>query len=189
MKKLLLFLLCLTLIPLAAQATSLALDFNNDSAEVRLDLPISNDDYGKAIFGGRFLYNDDEDTEMVSVELKFMGDPGAVPGLQVGAGFFGYIGESHVNYDFNNLGVGLMAEYSPATLQGLGFSTRLVYSPDIFSWQDSDGLIEFNVRVNYAITPKVKVYVGYQKIEGEIDGFNQDVDIDDDARVGLLVHF
>ena len=189
MKKLLLFLFCLVFTPMLANATMVALDFNDDSAEFRLDVPLSGDNYGRAIAGGRFLYNDDEDTEMLGFELKFMGDPGAVPGLEVGAGFIGYFGESHEVYDFVNVGVGLMADYSPATLQGLGFSTRLVYAPSIFSWEDSDGLFEYNVRVGYAITPKAKVYVGYQSIEGEVDGFNQDVDIDEDARFGLQVHF
>ena len=189
MKRLILFVLCLTLMPLSAQATSMALDFNNDSAEFRLDVPMSKDEYGAAIIGGRYLYNEDENTDMVSVEFKFVGDPGAIPGLEVGAGFIGYIGETQDLYDFNNLGVGLMAKYSPATLQGLGFTARIVYSPDIFSWQDSDGLFELNTRVSYSITPKVKVYAGYQKIELELDGVNQDIDVDDDVRVGLQVQF
>ena len=136
MKRLILFVLCLTLMPLSAQATSMALDFNNDSAEFRLDFPINKDEYGASIIGGRYLYNEDENTDMGSIEFKFVGDPGAIPGLEVGAGFIGYIGETQDFFDFNNLGVGLMAEYSPATLQGLGFSARIVYSPDIFSWQD-----------------------------------------------------
>lgn len=189
MKRLILFLACLVLVPLSAQATTLALDFNDDSAEVRFDVLLTGDDYGKSIFGGRYLYNDDEETEMIGVELKFVGDPGAVPGLEVGAGFIGYIGESHDVFDYSNVGVALMADYSPATMQGLGFSGRLVYSPDIFSWQDSDGMFEYNLRVSYAITPKVRVYIGYQDIEAEVDGFRQDVDIDEDARVGLQVRF
>ena len=189
MKRIILFMMCLMLVPFAAQATTLALDFNDDSAEVRFDMRLTGDDYGRSIFGGRYLYNDDEESKMIGVELKFVGDPGAVPGLEVGAGFIGYIGESYDVYDFSNVGVGLMADYSPGTLQGLGFSGRLVYSPDIFSWQDSDGLFEYNLRVNYAITPKVKVYVGYQSIESEVDGTGIDVDIDEDARVGLQVSF
>lgn len=188
MKKIVLFIL-LVLVPFSAQATMMALDFNDDSAEVRLDLLLSGDGYGKAVVGGRYLYNDDEDTKMGGVELKFLGDPGALPGLEVGAGFIGYFGESHDNFDFSNVGVGLMADYSPATLQGLGFSTRLVYAPSIFSWQDSDGLFEYNARVSYAITPMVKVYVGYQKIEAEVDDSNRDVDIDKDVRFGLQVNF
>lgn len=190
MKKLLITLFAITLLPAGVMATTIGLDFNDDSAEVRLDLPISQDYYGRAVFGGRFLYNEDEDTEMIGAELKFMGDPGAVPGLELGAGFIGYIGESHEVFDFTNVGVGLLADYAPATFRGLGLSTRVVYSPDIFSWQDSDGLLEFNLRTSYAITPLVKVYVGYQSIEGEFDdGTDRDVDIDEDVRVGLEVKF
>jgi hypothetical protein len=189
MKKFILVLTFLVLVPGSVLATTMALDFNDDSAEVRADFVINRDDYSTALLGGRFLYNDDEESEMISIELKFLGDPGSVPGLEVGAGFIGYIGESYDVYDFSNVGVGLMADYSPGTLQGLGFSGRLVYSPEIFSWQDSDGLFEYNLRVNYAITPKVKVYVGYQSIESEIDGSSNDVDIDDDVRVGLRVQF
>ncbi len=189
MKKFLLLVLCAMLLPLSAKATMLALDFNDDSAEVRFDVELTGDDYGRSVLGGRYLYNDDEESEMISVELKFLGDPGAVPGLEVGAGFIGYVGESHDVFDFSNVGVGLMADYTPATLQGLGFAGRLVYSPDIFSWQDSDGLFEYHLRINYAITPKVKVYAGYQSIESEVDGSKVDVDIDEDARVGLQVRF
>ena len=72
MKKIYLLILCATLIPISANATMMALDFNDDSAEVRLDYPLSGDDYGRAVFGGRFLYNDDEETEMLGVELKFV---------------------------------------------------------------------------------------------------------------------
>ena len=189
MKNILLLVLCLILVPFSANATSLGLDFNNDSAEVRLDFVLSGDDYGTAILGGRYLYNDDEQSETLGVEMKFVGDPGAVPGLEVGAGFIGYIGTTDYNYDFNNVGIALLADYAPGSLQGLGFSGRLVYAPSIFSWQDSDGLFEYNLRVNYAITPKVKVYGGYQKIESEVDGVNADVDIDDDFRIGLQVKF
>ena len=189
MKKLILFVCCLLVVPFSAQATKLALDFNNESAEFRLDVPLTSDEYGRSVLGGRYLYNEDENTDMGTVEFKFFGDPGAIPGLEVGAGFIGYIGETQDFFDFNNIGVGLMADYSPGRLQGLGFSARVVYSPDIFSWQDSDGLFEFNTRVSYAITPRVKVYAGYQRIELEIDGLNQDIDVDDDARVGLQVQF
>jgi hypothetical protein len=189
MKKLILFMVCMSLVPFSAQATTMALDFNDDSAEVRFDMKLTGDDYGQSIVGGRYLYNDDEETEMISAELKFVGDPGAVPGLEVGAGFIGYIGESHNSFDFSNVGVGLMADFAPGNLQGLGFSGRLVYSPDIFSWQDSDGMFEYNIRVSYAITPKVKVYVGHQGIEADVDGSNLEVDIDDDTRVGLQVKF
>ena len=189
MKKLLITLLLFSLLPAGAAATTIGLDFNDDSAEFRLDLPLRQDHYGRAVFGARFLYNEDEDTEMIGAELKFLGDPGAVPGLEVGAGFIGYYGEAHETFDFGNVGVGLLANYAPATLRGLGLSTRVVYSPDIFSWQDSDGLLEFNLRAGYAITPLVKVYVGYQGIEGEVDGIDRDVDIDEDVRVGLEVRF
>jgi len=189
MKRVILFLACLLLVPVAALATSLGLDFNDDSAEVRVDFVLSGDEYGTALLGGRYLNNDDEESEMISVELKFVGDPGSVPGLEVGAGFIGYVGESYDVYDFTNVGVALMADYAPGSLRGLGFSGRLVYAPDIFSWRDSDGLFEFNLRANYAITPKVKVYVGYQSIESEVDGSNADLDVDDDARIGLQVQF
>ena len=189
MKRYLLVMLCLLFLPMTANAGTAALEFNDESAEMRLDVPLSEDSYGKVMVGGRLLFNDDEETEMASVEFKVVGDPGSVPGLEVGAGFVGYVGESHDVYDFNNVGIALMADYAPPTLQGLGFSVRASYAPDIFSWQDSDGLFEFNTRVYYALTPKVKVYAGYQSIEGEIDGLSRGVDLDKETRVGLMLVF
>ncbi|PLX97718.1 MAG: hypothetical protein C0623_14815, partial [Desulfuromonas sp.] len=150
MKRITGLIVCLMLVPFSAQATKLALDFNNESAEIRLDVPLTADEFGRSVIGGRYLYNEDEDTDMGTAEFKFFGEPGAVPGLEVGAGFIGYVGETQDILDFRNIGIGVMASYAPGQLQGLGFSARVVYSPDIFSWGDSDGLTEFNTRVSYA---------------------------------------
>ena len=41
------------------------------------------------------------------------------------------------------------------------------FAPKVFSFIDSDGLIEGSGRIFYAVTPKVHIYVNYQRVVGD----------------------
>jgi hypothetical protein len=171
-----------------AEAGAVGLDFNNDSAEGRLSLVLTEDNYGKVLFNGRYLYNDDEDTNLGSTALSFYGDPGNIPGLTVGAGFIGYFGKSHKVYDTINVGLLGELEYMPAELAGVGFGAKLGYAPKVFSFRDSDGLLEYSGQVFYTVTPKIHVYINYQGIEGNAE-VGSNIKIDRDLRFGLRAFF
>jgi hypothetical protein len=171
-----------------AEAGSVGLDFNNDSAQGYVSLSLVEDDYGKVHFNGRYLYNSDEDTNLGSGGLVFYGKPGNVPGLTVGAGFIGYYGKSQKVYDTLNVGLTGEVEYMPAELAGVGFGAKLAYSPKVFSFRDSDGLFEYSSQAFYAVTPKIHVFIQYQGIEGNRD-VGSDIKLDRDLRVGLRGYF
>jgi hypothetical protein len=166
---------------------SIGLDFNNDSAEGRVSFSLTEDEYGKVLFNGRYLYNSDEDTNLGSAAICFYGEPGNIPGLTIGAGFIGYVGKSHKN-DTLNIGLKGEIEYMPAQLAGIGFGAKVGYAPKVFSFRDSDGLIEYSSQVFYAVTPKIHVYLNYQHIDGDTDT-NQSIKIDRDLRFGLRGFF
>ena len=170
-----------------AMAGSLGLDFNNDSAEGSVSFTMNEDEYGKVLFNGRYLYNSAEDTNLGSTAINFYGKPGNIPGLTIGAGFIGYVGKSHKS-DTLNVGLKGEAEYMPAQLAGVGFGAKVAFAPKVFSFMDSEGLLEYSGQVFYAVTPKIHVYVVYQGIDGETD-MNNDIKIDRDLRFGLRGFF
>lgn len=185
------FLLTLMLLLLSfslASAASVRLDFNNDSAEAAIAAPLADDDLGQVILGGRFLYNDHERTHLGFLHLDFVGEPGNVPGLNLGAGFFVSYGDTHKYYDTMNIGLGVQAKYAPAELKGLGLGAHLNVAPKVFSFRDSDGFYDVGGKVYYAITPKVQIYVGYQHIRGKFDNGPKQT-FDRDLRLGIEAYF
>ena len=171
-----------------AMAGSFGLDFNNNSAEGRLSLPLNEDDYGTTLFNASYLYNSDKRTNLLTTAVGFYGEPGNIPGLTLGAGFIGYFGNTHKTYDNLNVGLEGEAEYMPAALKGVGFGARLGFAPKVFSFMDSEGLFEWSARVFYAVTPKIHLYVNYQRITGDYKSANN-VTLDSDARFGIRAFF
>jgi len=175
-----------------AAANSLELNFNDDSAQARLGMIINQDAYGTSLFDFRGMFNDENELNgwMVSAGLDFIGEPGNVPGLELGIVADLKVGESDVeDSDFGAAGVGGLVRYFPPALGGFGFAGRLVYSPKIFTMLEAERLTEFSGRVGYVITPKIGVHVEYQKIEVEYDNILGEVDVDDEVRVGFEARF
>ena len=70
----------------AAFADSLDIGFSDESFQLVYEHPVSHDEYGTVLVNGRFLYNDEKDTKLGSVGLDFIGKPGNISGLDLGAG-------------------------------------------------------------------------------------------------------
>lgn len=171
-----------------AHATAIDLGFNDDSAQVSFSQPLVTDELGSSQFGARFLYNDGEETKLLSGGFEFVGEPGNVPGLKVGVGVQAYGGSADHNQDILACAIGGLVRYAPPALGGVAFSGKLYVAPKIFSGLDSDGLLETSVRAGFNVTPKIEVYLGYQNIRSDFD--HHDVwTIDDDLRLGFEARF
>jgi len=189
MRQLVLTLMVLMLVATTAGAASLRLEFNDESAEAGFSAPLSDDTLGQVVLGGRYIYNEDEHTTRLgTISLDFIGEPGNVPGLTIGAGFFGSYGETHRVFDTLNVGLGAQLKYAPAELQGLGFSGHAALAPKVFSFRDSEGLYEWNARIFYSITPKVQIYGGYQLMRGRFENAPKQY-FDRDFRAGIEAFF
>lgn len=69
-----------------AGAVSLDMSLNDDSLQAEVFIPVTEDAYGTTLLGVRGLYNDDDETKLVSGEVDFLGKPGDIPGLTAGVG-------------------------------------------------------------------------------------------------------
>jgi len=171
-----------------AAAGSVDIGLSNKSFHLGYEQSINQDDYGTVMANGRFLYNDDKDLKLGNIGLDFVGSPGNVPGLSLGVGSRLYLGSAEHGTDFSNLAVGLRSSYILPQLQGLGVSGHIYYAPEVFSFQDSEHLLESGIRLTYAILPKATLYIGYQHIDlGVKHRKNQTVD--DSIRIGFVGSF
>ncbi|WP_305045203.1 YfaZ family outer membrane protein [Geoalkalibacter sp.] len=172
-----------------AAADSIDIGFNDESFQLTYERPLTRDDYGSTLANARFLYNGDESTTLGSLGLDFVGMPGNAPGLELGVGTKAYAGSADHSTDFINLALGLRGAYAPPQLWGLGLAGRLYYAPKIFSFRDSERLLESEVRLTYAVLPKVKLYVGYQNLRLKEDRRKENWTIDDALRIGFVGSF
>ncbi|HKK02028.1 MAG TPA: YfaZ family outer membrane protein [Desulfuromonadales bacterium] len=190
MKKTVLLTLALGLMLNAATvwAASLGVEFNDSSAQIRYAQPLTQDEYGTAQVNARFLYNDNNDATIGSAGLMFLGEPGNVPGLRLGIGAQVYGGRGAHSQDILSLGVGGTAVYAPPRFGGIGIAADLYYAPRVFSLLDAKRLFEGGARVQYAITPKAEVYLGYQYLRADF-GHESHQNLDKALRVGFNAHF
>lgn len=180
--------LALSLVATGAGATSFDLAFNNDSAQVEVIQPLLVDELGSSQVGGRFLYNDDEETKLGSVGLEFVGEPGNIPGLVFGVGAQGYGGSTDQGQDILAAAIGFSVQFAPPPLNGVVFGGKIYFAPKIFSGLDCEGMLETALQVGYKVTPKVLIYLGYQNIRADFE--RRDTwTIDDDLRLGFKAHF
>lgn len=188
MRFILLLIASLCLSASLAAADSIDLGFNDDSFQLGYTHGLSHDEYGATSINTRFLYDDEEETYLGSLGLDFSGEPGNIPGLELGVGGKLYGGNTNDDIDFLNLGVGVRTTYAPPRLGGLGVDGRFVYAPEIFSFLDSERLMESEVRLTYAAVPRVKVYLGYQNVRLKPDNGSTRT-IDDSVRIGFIGYF
>jgi opacity protein-like surface antigen len=188
MKKILILMVLLSLVAVQAEASSLEIELNDNSVQAGFSMPLRSDDYGTSLLNARFLYNNHKDTTLGSAGFDFMGTPGNVPGLDLGVGAQVYGGQAASSQSLLSVGVGGRVAFAPPMLQGAGISAKFFYAPHILSLLDVDRMLETGVRVSYAVTPKVKVYVGYQYIRADFDQGGSG-GIDDSVRVGFNASF
>lgn len=173
-----------------AGATSLDFSLNDRSLQGQVFLPLTQDAYGTTLLGMRGLYNDHHETKLVSGELDFLGKPGDVPGLTIGAGLIawgGEVGKGDNPADLFSVGIGARAGYAPPQFMGLGIDGKLFYGPKILTAGDSERFIESALRLSYAFIPKARCFVEYQNIHVDFDG--GDGNVDSDLRIGFEAKF
>lgn len=183
----LLFFFCL--LSVRAEADTLGLNLNDYSAQLDYQTILLEDSLGKSAIYGRLLYNDDQETRLGSAAFELIGEPGNVPGLEVGAGLQLYGGDTEPDQDFIALGVGARSEYYPPMLAGFGASAKVFYAPEILSFIDAERLIEAGTGIGFSFTPRVRIVVEYQVLRVGFEDQRNTWTIDETVRGGFQARF
>jgi hypothetical protein len=89
--------------------------------------------------------------------------------------------------DLSALALGGSIRFSP--VHRLGIGGHVYYAPEITSYEDCETFIESGVRIDYQLLPQAFVYAGYRHIEVDIVDGADDVELDDDAHIGIKLLF
>lgn len=156
--------------------------------------------YASEAFAGRFgpvdmefaLFFNDEEDYLGHIGLLVRNDTMDNPFvISVGTRlYYGDVGNAPTQIDATIGGIAIGGEvlFIPDNLGGLGFGVHYFYVPSIVAFSDADDITEYGVRVEYAITQQASIYVGYQKIESDLEN-GTELEIDDNAHVGISLRF
>lgn len=91
------------------------------------------------------------------------------------------------NLDLSAMAVGASVRFSPAHRIGIGGD--FYYAPDVTSFQDAEVFQEAGARIDYQILPQAFVYVGYRQIKVDIKDGPNNVELEDNAHIGIKMLF
>ena len=191
MKKFLLLVFSLALLGGQANATSLDISLNDESAQVRLAspvMPVVMHAHGRSLIDLRLLYHEPKETMLGSLGIDFVGEPAGMWGLELGVGSYLYGGVTADNRDFLALGIGGKASFAPPAWHGFGLSGRVIFAPAILTWLDAERMLEIGVGAFYAITPRIRVHLGYQHIDADFGDLVNST-VDEGFRLGFKAYF
>lgn len=188
MKSALLGLLFVSVFALPAWAGSFSFDFNDHSTQLGFAQKLNTQQYGDAVIKGRYLYNEESDTNLAGIAAGVIGAPGNVSGLSFGIDVALNGGRTSDDQDLLAVGLGMLAAYNPPALSGFGVDAHLVYSPEIFTFMDTDDYFEWGFGASYLVLPNARITLAFQNIQVEIKN-RGNRDLDETVRFGIKFEF
>ncbi|MCW8854309.1 MAG: YfaZ family protein [Gammaproteobacteria bacterium] len=174
------------------QAEGFDLRLANETAEVIYLTESSTFGYGGADIGLGLLFNEADDF-MISGSAMVTGhSAGNNRPLQFGIGVklaMVSIDQATVNEEVGALAIGAQVRYlfpssTPVALLAEGF-----IAPEVVSFSGAEQYREYRFALELEVTPSARAYLGYRKIEVDVENINQDIEIDDHAHLGIKIEF
>lgn len=106
--------------------------------------------------------------------------------LGIGGRVFGYVSG---DYDGGALGLGGFFRYNIPKTKGVSLAGYAYYAPSVVSFGDTQSLVDTDVRIQYALLPTARVYMGYRFSQVEIEQTNEDIQLEKGIHFGLKADF
>ena len=159
------------------------LGLRSDAVQASAGRHLGSDPQGRFAIGGRGLWNDNHDTKLGAFVARFEAERTSVQGLEFAIGVDVFLGKGE-NLDVGAAAIGIQASMAPPAWRGGFVGARVAYAPGIFTWSDTERLFEGSVRAGWRATPRIAVFVEYQKIRADFDGAGNR-DLDDTLKAGF----
>jgi len=79
-------------------------------------------------------------------------------------------------------------DWQPASWKGAFVGARAWFTPSVFTFGETERVVDWAVRGGYRFNPKIHVFVEYASFETELTGTGE-VGVTDGARAGFGVRF
>jgi hypothetical protein len=73
-------------------------------------------------------------------------------------------------------------------MAGIGVDAHLVYSPEIFTFMDTEDYFEWGFGLNYQVLPNARITLAFQNIQTQFKDRGHD-DLDETVRFGVSLNF
>ena len=176
----------------AVEAEGFDLRLANETAEVIYLTESSTFGYGGADIGLGVLFNEADDFMISGAAMVTGHSAGNNRPLQFGVGVklaMVSIDQGVINEDVGAAAIGAQVRYlfpsaTPVALLAEGF-----IAPEVVSFSGAEQYREYRFALELEVTPSARAYLGYRKIEVELENINPDIEVDDHAHLGIKIEF
>lgn len=196
-KIVLVIILTALLFPGIVQAENTTIGLNINSADIEAWIETQLKPYNTPlVLGAGFLYSEDDNYGRDEYDKYKIGnvhmavkDEMFVPGLSLGLGFKGVLGETEIynrDYDIGAICFQFLGGYDfrkNTTRLPISITANLSISPKMLSFLDTEKYMEFTSAVNFHINAYAAAFVGYRIIDIEFDEPVEE-DLDDKTIFG-----
>ncbi|MDH5473609.1 MAG: YfaZ family protein [Gammaproteobacteria bacterium] len=174
------------------QAEGFDIRLANETAEVNYLTESSTFGYGGVDMGFGLFFNEADDFMISGSAMVAGNSAGNNRSLQFGVGAklaMIALNQGNLDEDVGALAIGLQARYlfpsaTPVALLAEGF-----IAPRVVSFSGAEQYREYRLAIELEVTPSARAYIGYRKMEVDLENINPDIEIDDHAHLGIKVEF
>ena len=180
-------------------AAALDLRLGSKTAEVNYMMQDATFGYGGADISLGMFLNENDDVLATGSILVSGSSAGDVNGLHFGVGAKVYAGvldfpSPKDNQEGASIAIGGQARYIFAGKTPMAILVEGFYAPDVTSASDFKGLTEIRLAFELEITPSARAYIGYRKLEvevnkGLVNNNDNDRELDDKGHIGVRFAF
>lgn len=176
------------MVALSARADYLNLQLWGDYFRIMYGNDSIGKDAGRLELGAGYLYSKQNTTSdyLLNFDVGVRGESLDAP-IIVAVGGRVYYGRAN-DKDVGGLGIGGSGLYMPENWNGFGIGGYLYWVPEVISFQDSEGMLEYGITANYQINSQSTVFLGLQNIDTDIKN-SGNYTIADGPYLGLNISF
>lgn len=169
MLKRLTIILLLSMTALSARADYLEAQLWSDYFRIMYGNDSIGQNAGRLELAAGYLYSSQNTTSdyLLNFDVGVRGESLDIPVLVSVAGRV-YYGRAD-DKDVGGLGIGGSALYAPENWKGFGIGGYLYWVPEVISFGDSDGMLEYGITANYQINSQARVVLGWQDIGTDLN--------------------
>lgn len=167
------------------------LKLSSETAEVTFLTQSASFGYGGADIGIGLFLNEKDDFLVNGAIIVSGSGTGDVRALHFGVGGKVYAGRLDVepsNLSGGAIAVGGNLRYVFPSSTPFAILVEGFWAPSVTSFSDFDGMIEYRAAFELEVTPSARAYVGYRKLETELDN-GVKYELDDHAHIGVRFDF
>ena len=177
-------------------SAGLDLKLSSETAEVTFLTQNATFGYGGADIGIGLFINENDDFLVNGAIVVSGSGTGDVRALHFGVGGKAYAGRLDLQTTNPNdsepsggaIAIGGNLRYVFPSSTPIAILVEGFWAPSVTSFSDFDGLVEYRIALELEVTPSGRAYVGYRKLEVELDTGYEYV-LDDNAHIGVRFAF